>query len=403
MILAVGGHVTHAADVSGAYYDWKKTLQPERPFLHPYHQTVVMKIHLADKMPNGGCKVHLTFEQALEVIKRLDHLTLGIPKIVYLVGWQHNGHDSKYPDWSVVNPRLKREGDATAADSLKWLMAEGSKYHTTVSLHINMVDAYADSPLWDTYLKNDLIEKDKDGNPIKAGKWGVGTDIETQSYHINYAREWDSGFAQKRIDGLLAMLPIEKAHTIHIDVFQNKEVPTQRKILRYFRDKGVDVTVEDKGAYIGLQPMSWHTPSLDPSIPPSLYCGTPMQAEREILLDPVKLPDLVEVFCKKVVPWYYENNTTAKKRTQPLRDGDDLCYPALWRELTLVAYSPKGYASKTWQLPPGWGAVKSVTVSEISPEGLTRLSEVKVENGAIALSLKAGQGVAIMPTASDRK
>ena len=96
------------ADVSGEYYDWTKTKQPERPWILPYHQTLVMKIFLAEKQANDGCKVFLTFEQALEVIKRLDTITLGIPKIVYLVGWQHNGHDSKYPDWSVVNPRLKR-------------------------------------------------------------------------------------------------------------------------------------------------------------------------------------------------------------------------------------------------------------------------------------------------------
>ena len=31
-------------DVSGAYYDWKLTHQPERPYLHRYDQTLVTKI-----------------------------------------------------------------------------------------------------------------------------------------------------------------------------------------------------------------------------------------------------------------------------------------------------------------------------------------------------------------------
>ena len=54
-----------------------------------------MKIFLAERTDEGrGCRVHLAFEQALEVIERLDRITCGAPKIVYLVGWQFNGHDS---------------------------------------------------------------------------------------------------------------------------------------------------------------------------------------------------------------------------------------------------------------------------------------------------------------------
>jgi lysophospholipase L1-like esterase len=430
-------------EVSGAYYDWTKTKQPERPWVLPYYQTLVMKIFLAEKQANDGCKVFLTFEQALEVIKRLDTITLGIPKIVYLVGWQHNGHDSKYPDWSVVNPRLKRERDAQAVDSLKWLMAEGVKYHTTVSLHINMFDAYADSPLWETYLKNDIIAKDEKGVLIKGevqGPKGQDPRIDTQSYYISYAREWEKGLAQKRIDGLLDLLPIQKAGTVHIDAFHTlsprphcvapdpsntldkanksispylkipveKEVEAQRKIYRYFRDHGVDVTSEGStflrpDAFVGLQPMAWDYRAPAGGIPPSLYCGTPMRAEPEILKDPVKLPGVVSQFCNRVVPWYYDNNTTVLKGSQPLRAGDDLCYPALWCEKTLVAYSFKGYESKTWTLPPGWESVKKVVVSEIRPEGLKKLSEVEVKDGKITISLAKEQGVMIQPEGNSRR
>lgn len=83
---------------SGDYYDWEKTSKPERPWLLPYHQTLVTKIFLCRKNPAGDAQqVYLTFAQALEVIKKLDNITCGIPKIVYLVGWQYDGHDSKYP------------------------------------------------------------------------------------------------------------------------------------------------------------------------------------------------------------------------------------------------------------------------------------------------------------------
>ena len=93
---------------------------------HEYHQTLMMKLFLSDVEPEKGedkqvkirdkgkSKVVLDFEQALEIIRKIDNLTLGIPKIIYLVGWQYNGHDSKYPAWGEVNPELKRPQDKTA-------------------------------------------------------------------------------------------------------------------------------------------------------------------------------------------------------------------------------------------------------------------------------------------------
>src|SRR6266481_6485174 len=188
---------------SGEYYDWRKTGRPERPWFHKYDQSLVMKIFLAERTDQGrDCKVHLTLEQALEVIERLDRITCGAPKIVYLVGWQYNGHDSKYPAWGEVNHRLKRAQDTTALESLKWLMREGRKHNIVVSLHINALDAYEDSPLWQEYLEKDIIAKDKSGAPLKGIVWSG-----LQTYPLSYAREWETGCARRRIDGLLQMLP----------------------------------------------------------------------------------------------------------------------------------------------------------------------------------------------------
>src|SRR6267378_7764717 len=280
---------------SGDYYDWRKTGQPERPWFHKYDQSLVMKIFLTERTDQDkGCKVYLTFEQALEVIERLDRITCGAPKIVYLVGWQFNGHDSKYPAWSEVNHRLKRAQDPTALDSLKWLMHEGRKHHTTVSLHINALDAYEDSPLWQEYLDKDIIAKGKSGAPLKGIVWNG-----QQSYPLSYAKEWETGCAKRRIDGLLKMLPeLKEAHTIHVDAFHTypplpaasqvegfkgispflgygpeRECAAQRKTLRYFRDCGLDVTSEHSTGgrldpFVGLQPMAWiYEPA--PDIPPS--------------------------------------------------------------------------------------------------------------------------------------
>ena len=242
-------------NVSGEYYDWTKTLKPERPWIRDYNQTLVMKFFLCNRDDRGNVrKVRLTFSDALEVAKRVDTLTLGLPKIAYLIGWQYSGHDSKYPSWDVVNERLKRPEDATALDSLKWLIKEAKVYHTTISLHINMIDAFEESPLWSEYLARDIIAKDSAGKPIK-GEVFEGM----QSYQISYAQEWKLGYTQKRIDRLVAMIPeLKAAGTIHVDAFHSMrpsgpgqpispylglsvedEMAAQRKIFRYWRNHGI--------------------------------------------------------------------------------------------------------------------------------------------------------------------
>jgi hypothetical protein len=314
---------------------------PERPWIHRYDRTLTLKMILALKKPNGGTNVLLTLDQALEVIRKIDNLTLGIPKIVYVVGWQYDGHDSKYPAFFEVNPALRRPQDPTALDSLKWLMAAAAQHHTTVSVHINLRDAYQNSPLWQTYVDHDLIQRDTDGQLIKGGVWDGD-----QAYFVCYTREWDAGYTQKRIDELLNLLPLQRAGTIHIDAFHTSSCPaqgvtreqeteTQRKIFRYFRGHNMDVTSEFAGDFrldplVGLQPMAWwfvETPHEYLTWPASLYTGgvgasrddhskislggqlfgTSMHGEEIIRKDAENLPDFLHQFCLQTVPWYFLN------------------------------------------------------------------------------------------------
>jgi hypothetical protein len=418
---------------SGDYYDWRKTGQPERPWFHKYDQSLVMKIFLAERTDNGSnCKVHLTFEQALQVMERLDRITCGAPKIVYLVGWQYNGHDSKYPAWGEVNHRLKRPQDPTALDSLKWLMNEGRKHHTTVSLHINALDAYEDSPLWQEYLEKDIIAKNKSGAPLKGIVWeGL------QSYPLSYAREWETGCAKRRIDGLLKMLPeLKEAHTIHVDAFHTypplppesrvegfkgispylgygpeQECAAQRKTFRYFRDWGLDVTSEHSSGgrldpFVGLQPMAWAYESPAADVPPSLYCGTPMHAESEIGTDPKTLPGLLEQFCLKAAPEIWANAWRATNHDHPpqaedwhrILQGNDCCVPLAWKtKPTLIAYSRNGCTSKAWKCPEDWMRVKTAETTNVTVDSLTPAGTVAVNDGEVSMVLAPGQALMLTP------
>lgn len=330
------------------------------PFYRDYHQTLVLKLFLGmegdpverlakEPLFRKPHDVLCTFSEALEVIRKTDHLTRGIPKIIYLVGWQKGGHDHGYPAWSEVNPRLKRAQDATALESLRWLIREARKFHTTVSLHLNMVDAYRQSPLWDEYVAKDCLARDANGQLLVAGIQMKGEEM----YHVVYPREWEAGLAQRRIDALIRMIPeLREGHTIHIDVFiaqreggqpispwhaqpENggltpaRYVETQRRIFHYWRERGFDVTGEGifwahppGEGFTGLQAMSWWYPG-DPGyqmrIPECLMArgrtdrggdgdfrfGSSMHGEEIWQKDKEQMPGFLGMFCRTTLPWYY--------------------------------------------------------------------------------------------------
>ena len=409
-----------ASEPSGEAYDYAKTMQPERPWLLPYHQSLVYLIMLATRDGAGKLDhLYLTFEQALDAIRKVHDLTCGMPQIIYLIGWHHEGHDSKYPDWSEVNAQLKRPQDATALESLRWLIRAARQYHATVSLHLNMFDAYTDSPLWDLYVEKDIVAKDKDGKVLPGKEWGGMV-----SYQLSYTQEWKLGLAQKRIDDLIAMIPeLVESKTVHIDAFlgarpldrqapispylgytKQEEVATQRKIFRYWRDCGIDVTSEWVNGFrddrlVGLQPWAWHGGDAIKDLPAALYCSNVMETKvRELWGDPEGEAYLgyAEQFFLKVLPWFYKNHPNGQAEPQSMIDGTDICMPALWcQERTLMAYSKEGYASKTWSLPPDWQHVAELRVAKLRFAGPESRGEIPVVNGTVTLCLGQDEALQI--------
>jgi hypothetical protein len=245
------------------------------------------------------------------------------------------------------------------------------------------------------------------------------------------------------------MLPeLREAGTIHIDAFHSieptrpatqptradndqlsspyigltiqDEIAAQRRILRYWRMKGLDVTLESAGDYlipdpfIGLVPMVWwywpdhlrifdwlHKPAEFVGLPPRLYVGTPMHAEEEIMRDPEHLGHLAQQFCENVVPWYYANNAAPKEAQfnwTPHERG--VFVPALWRPSTIVACSPTAVdptfrSDSHWRLPKSWGKVEAVTLSRLTSDGLVRVARLPVRDGIVDLIVKSGDIFAI--------
>ncbi|MCP4313990.1 MAG: hypothetical protein GY790_22270 [Bacteroidetes bacterium] len=332
-----------------------------RPFYREYHKTLVLKLWMGiDVVPKGNQFITggsdsndpsrmCTFKEAFDVIRKTDKLTRGIPKIIYLEGWEKGGFDRLCPAWNIVNPKLKREEDSTALESLRWLIREAKQYNTTVSLHIDMVLARPDSPLWDEYVKKDIVGRDANGKIILLGEFS----------YLSYTREWEEGMAQKRIDQLIEMIPeLVDGHTIHVDnlitywkpenrplspwhakpenggIDMYRETETIRKIFKYWMERGFDVTGEGilwahppgEGFY-GLQGYSYWARGTEHSMkvperlsargattraedmsgvaPGDFRIGTSMHGEDIWLKDKENLSGFLEQFCTMALPWYY--------------------------------------------------------------------------------------------------
>ncbi len=253
-------------------YDW---------WFNHYHDSVVYKIYMKSK----GAQPATTIDDSLGIIKLIHDLSGGLHQIVYLVGWQFDGHDSKYPDWSGVGAHCASSLSPDPLTSLRKAMEAARAYNADLSLHVNMNDAYTNAPSWKTYVEKDLFCRHKDGGIVRGGKWGG-----EWSYRISHVKEFRAGYAQKRILALLEMLPdLKRSGTIHIDALFGQGSPYENisdlddhkavgQIVDFWHQQGVDVTTEFLSTMdqIGWFPMCYHMnmdEQMHLEIPPTLLCG----------------------------------------------------------------------------------------------------------------------------------
>lgn len=220
-------------------------------FNYDYSKTLWMKMFLATPDFDKNCSVvHISFEQALEIVKAVDNITQGIPKIIYLVGWQGLGHDDCWPEMDAVNEYLKRESDATAKDSFMWLYEEAKKYNTVISVHINISDAVKEGGIFFELQAANALCNDINGNPAVLQILN-----NRNCYKTSYKQLWESGIFKRLFDRFLEIIPAAEAGTVHIDNFciseslnpktyHDEQNEARNQILDYIYEKGIDVTSE---------------------------------------------------------------------------------------------------------------------------------------------------------------
>ena len=428
---------------------------------HDYSKTLVMKMGLSVVKSDGSTLVLCDLDKALKLISETDNLTLGVNKIIYLVGWQYNGHDDKYPAFFEVNPAFRRPGDPDARTSLIWLMAQAEKYHTTISLHINMTDAYEDSPLWQEYVNNDLISKNANGSLLAIGNYN-----NRKAYQINYRNEWEKGFAQERIDRLLELLPpLKKAGTIHIDAWIARpskgheesailEAEYQRKIARYWLSKGIEPTSEWVMDYMtGLVPFYWHfnnRTQADYLRIPASQCtgshmnpdlrnsdfgleflfGTSMYGENRFPNTRNKINEenwegaFARDFFLNFPQYYFLNrqgrlgvegsgrdrtatytgnikvslaDSSVTQNERFFRKGNTLCFPALWRKDNSLVAYSLNSSQLDFLLPENWSNFRKAGIFLVTKNGLISKGHVTVEDHRLRLELIPEHPVLVVP------
>jgi len=218
-----------------------------------YRDTLIYKIFC----DSPRAKDFTTFDEALDVIRQAHRLAPWLKQVVYLVGWQYQGHDTGYPATDQINARLG------GIERLRRLAAEAARYNAILSYHDNFDDAYRDSPQWDERL----IARDTHGELQKGGVWAGG-----QSYILAFKKYAEqAGLA--RVRRTVGQMPVRGSY--HIDVLSavpmrrdyNPQLPenTQESlegkiaIIREFNRLGIDVTSEGFTApFVGVIGHGWH-------------------------------------------------------------------------------------------------------------------------------------------------
>jgi hypothetical protein len=236
---------------------WMADLGVREPY--GYHETILYKLYLDDPRLASPLR---TFRDCLDVIRMVHEVSGGLRQVVYLVGWQYEGHDTGYPSHTHVNERVG------GVAGLRRLMDEARAHNCRVSLHMNLDDSYEGHPEY----REDLLSRDPDG---RKHLWFFNHENGGRKvYSISHVLSVQSGYERDRLERLLALLPLEQS--VHCDAHRMNQtwLPDGRHvspeaevvlgmvpIKQMYRERGLDITTEYAGAdHHGLYIWGWHLP-----------------------------------------------------------------------------------------------------------------------------------------------
>jgi hypothetical protein len=393
-----------------------------------------------------GARDFTTFEQAADLVRRFGNLIDGAPQVAYLVGWQHQGHDTGYPDVFTINPRLG------GRDALLAAMAAARQHNAVLSFHDNYDDAYEHSPAW----QPQLVARDAAGGLTKGGVWAGG-----QSYILSFGAR-GAAAAVGRVTRTLDAYPVRDSY--HIDVLS--AVPLRRDynpatpasgaasvagktaVIRAFNERGVDVTSEGlTSPFVGVIGHAWHLmrrrdtafageeriplvpfiyaghatwggakPTPD-DVPDALLHGATFSADFNHRTPAKQLTDSYYLLTvphqllrdREMTGWETEGSRRRVRygldtyvdvdgaMYQVVVDGrlmaaDGTVMAPNWRGDAWLAYSRDG-GPLSYPAPAGWTDGRRVTARKLTPDGVGEAVPAAIEAGQLRLSMDAGSPV----------
>jgi hypothetical protein len=220
----------------------RELLRDPDPSFEP--STLSYKV-MNDFIDQPGVQPSTTFDETLQLIKKISVITGNTKQTAALTGWQNRGMDSGWPYFDRVNEAL---GGLT---KLQWLAREARKYNTSVSYHINIDDSNADTPGFERSLP--VLADGHDGKPYP---WNIYYQNGPQVYRISHTKDLESGFFEERVTAMLNLVP--KTNSIQLDTFRPfsisfgpgedigivDEVVSSTRVVEWFHEKGIAVSSE---------------------------------------------------------------------------------------------------------------------------------------------------------------
>lgn len=122
-----------------------------------------------------------------------------------LCGWQHEGHDTGYPDVFTINKKCGTPED------LERCVKEAKKHNACMTFHDNYDDMYENNG----YFDKTIAATGANGKYYSSWIWTAGVSIMT-----SFPKNYKTGKMQERVRKTIEMLPIDKSY--HIDVLSQE-------------------------------------------------------------------------------------------------------------------------------------------------------------------------------------
>lgn len=166
-----------------------------------------------------------TFNDALEEVKTIYELTGGVKQYMLLCGWQHDGHDTGYPDVFTINERVGTQRE------MERCVEEAKKYNACITFHDNYDDIYEENG----YFDSDIAATGANGKYYSSWIWTSGVSVMT-----SFPKYFKTKKMQERVRKTTELLPLDKSY--HIDVLS-------QEVRRYDFDKNIKSAAQETLEY----------------------------------------------------------------------------------------------------------------------------------------------------------